>query len=116
MITEASQPTLQNIPIAQQHIFSVAFPSNQLTIPTGQTFSHIIDIYSAVDYKLICAVKTNIAIAANGAVEISKVISTDELKCHTIPRRFDKKFNSDVVVFEGDIGRGPLDIFNYFFI
>jgi hypothetical protein len=59
----------------------VKFPADLVTTSAGQTFSHTVDIRSAVDFKLICTIKTN-AVIASGDYQISPSVSTDESKCH----------------------------------
>lgn len=99
LLTDASEPELQSKLIPLEDYFSVEFSPNQFTVPSGQTFTHDIEIHSAVDNKLICTIKTKVVVDQSGAVEESKLVSTNESKCSTSVNDDDY----DVVISDGSI-------------
>lgn len=82
LVTDAVEPALQNKSVAKQGKFSVDFPHDQFTNASGQTFTHTIDVRSAVDNTLICTVTTSLVIDSNGEMTFSEPISSDSSKCH----------------------------------
>lgn len=77
MFTDKNGPGI----VAEDSGKYMTFPADLIADSTGQTFSHTIDIHSAVDFKLICAIKTK-AVITDGAAKLYSSISTDESKCH----------------------------------
>lgn len=99
LVTDTSEPALQHKSVAQDHGYKIVFSPVQVTTPS-QTFSHVLEIHSGVNDNLICTVTVNAVIAEDGSVT-NKLVSTDETKCHTSPKWYDKGFNYDLVVRDG---------------
>lgn len=99
LVTDPSEPLLQNKLLSPHVKTRVTYKADQWTVPSGQTFSRSINIYSAVDDKLICTVTSQLILTQNShsvtlktadltippdsVVSIPRPTSTDESKCTT---------------------------------
>jgi hypothetical protein len=83
LVTDSAAPGfLLNYPVNPGKGIVGTYASDQFTVASGQTFSHTININSAVDYSLICTVKSNLFISV-GSMHTDKPTSTDEKRCQT---------------------------------
>jgi hypothetical protein len=81
IFTDANGSTVTTAPDDGTYM---TFPVDLVNDSIAQIFSHSVDIRSAVDFKLICTIKTT-AVITNGAAKLSDSVSTDESKCGMYP-------------------------------
>jgi hypothetical protein len=83
LVTDRTVPSaLNNYKVETGYKLKGEYASDKFTNPAGQTFSHVIDIYSARTNQKICTVTSYLTITTTSVTQ-KHPTSSDEAKCST---------------------------------